>query len=281
MEKLRTATNAGINWVRDSIPVITKNLIGLEAEDYYKKHHESLDGWNGRSNEGRIAEKMNHLVGGAKEYFSEHSLHGGSQFHKGPIFGQILGSRGRHTLQKMELRRFRDNSWWKPIIDLTETHFKTNTPIESYHRYATHEQMILLQTFNTAGVYLNQSPEIPEWFYLGTAKDVPNRNKGHRNSDLYLVRAYPTVTQKTAKELETTLHERVVRTGLIKAVRIPEAPIGSQGAYRLANGCDPVELIDSIVNLDYREFCRGTVGIDSSLQLLKTTHEDRQLEDNL
>jgi hypothetical protein len=264
VEKNRTETNANIYWTRDSIPVVLKNLIGLEAEQYAQKYGDDLPNWNGARNEHRLAEKLDYLLPGGADYFYEHSAHTGSKNHKGPVLGVVAGSRGRNTFNLHELKRFRDNPQWRPIVELTEAHHASEKPIETYHRYAAHEKMLLMNSFDQAGVYLNQSAETPEWFYLGTSKNISSRNKGHRNSDFYLIRVYPTVTGVVATMLESSLHERIIRSGLVKTVRNPERPVGKQGAYRLADGCNPLVLLDSIVNTDYKEFCRGTIGLNSS-----------------
>lgn len=261
----RTRTQAGVSWIKDSLAITAKILATRIGIQYFlDRGYDRLEigsnwdricpgsGFMGRDHFRKMQDKVCVMLPGFREYFEEKSSHTEG-------LGYALTHRARHSIAKDELARFRTAPWC-PFYKMVRDALDTNTPITPAMRYAAHETIVYQQVTGHPGVYINQSCETPEWFYLGESVDVARRNAGHRNSNLFLTRVYVTGDKPTAVALQNQLFQKLEETDLIVQRRYPDQKPGSQGAMKLDKGINPVDLLDGIVKQHYREFCRATLG---------------------
>lgn len=264
-------TNAGIYWVRDSLPATVKLLLhewwaqqllkkGITEEEILS-NPQAMPTIRRQPHNNEFQDFIDYMVPDFKEYFDSRST--------GHVngYGRALTDRTTHSLRKGEARRFREDPEWSPVRTMVLDHLKKEEPIEPYHRYASHEELVRRIVRDRPGVYLNVSSEGREWFYLGESEDVSKRNLGHRNGDMFLVRVYITQSKSDAKNLQDALYGQLERLDqshrIIKHKRIPDGRSGCWGATRLDNGINSIEIIDGLVDTYYKEWCRAKAGVIS------------------
>jgi hypothetical protein len=259
-----TNTNANIPWIRESLPTFAKIGAHWYARRKFFASYTSKElqenwsyvqkrGFFSVNHELEMEERVCSLLPDFKDYYVRNSEHHNT-------LGYTLVHRAGHSLSKNEMARFR-NKTWAPVYALVAHATLENKVIEPRDRYAIHERIILSRAGGVPGVYLRVDPECTGWMYLGEAQNVLERQRGHSNSPLVLVRVYVTQDKRTALDLQNSLFRKLEESGLIRRRMRPESPIGRQGALQLASGVNPLATVDGIVNNDYKEFCRMTLGI--------------------
>lgn len=260
---------SGFVWVRNSIPLITKMLMhewyssellrkGLTEEEIIQRPS-AMPAIRHARGDALFADYVDHMVPEFKPYFEEHSTD-----RKYGDYGRALTSRTTNSIRLGEMRQFREGVEWKPIRSLVLNAIKTGTPIDTLSRYTAHETLVLNMVRGKPGVYLNVAPNDRSWFYLGESADIGSRHNGHRNGDLFMVRAYLTADKQTAVHLQNALYQQLERMDaehrVIQAKRIVDGKTARWGATKLDDGINSLELFDGFVSTYYKEWCRAKVG---------------------
>lgn len=269
-------THAGINWIGTSLGVAAKILSEQVVMEYFQFDEvtELSSNWKrvaSRSklfsgdNELKTAEIITQTLPGFEEYFNKYSTHlEGAKFrHKASKLGYAILHRGRHTVCKLETRRFQLPGWVE-FYKMVVSKFRDGEIVTDKDRYEAHERILMSEMKGVPGVYLRLSLGHPRRFYLGEGKDVFTRtlthmsNRNSTNGDLYLARVYETSSKSVAKGLQDCLFSEL--TPYIVERANPKGPIGSQGWLDVCDGVNPLALVDSIVNDHYRGLARVTRG---------------------
>ena len=261
----RHKTNAEVDWIGVSLASAAKITADRLARQYFIDRgysEEEIDadfkqllkgsGYCSHRNESVIEEQVDYLIPGFRQYFNCVSTHAGGM-------GYALMHRGRWSVQKDETKRFRTDIW-RPFFDLITQSVDTGEPVTSGRRYAVHEDVIIVETDGSPGVYVRGCSEGSGWWYLGEAANQRNRAAGHLNSPLFLVRVYTTLTKNIAVSLQNSLFAKLDGLGIVRQWRGRSGNPACRGTFQLDRGIDLVGITDGLVREHYPEFCRQTVG---------------------
>lgn len=254
--------NGGIIWFKESVPASVKIALEIIGKEYFykagypedvisKEWNQISNGFLARENRSDVADRIDHLIPEFREYYNKYSLHKAE-------YDEVLIHRARNTLLNKETERFKTKIWM-PFYRLVESAVSTSTPIDPDRRCAAHETIIEETVTGLPGVYVRVPSENTGWMYLGESADLKRRSGEHSNSNLFLARAYVTGSKSIAVSLQDSIFEAL--QPYIDFTRLQNGSVSRRGAMKLESGISPVELIDSIVNKNYKHFCRATVGI--------------------
>lgn len=259
-------TNAGIEWIRDSLPASAKFLGGQWALDWFYKRgvtREELESdWNryaggsgflNYANQKELENLVCTVLPDFSDFYKEHSKHQGAM-------GHTLVHRARLTVMKQEMKRWAPQPWigFRSAL-IRAYHNPHEERVTPEKRAAIHEKLVLCRVEGLPGVYVNLDPLVKERAYVGTAKDVANRQKGHSNSPLRTQRVYVTPSEESARHLETELHRKIELAGILTGSKL-KGDVGRKGVLYLSPGVNLVEVLDELVREHYRSLCRVKVG---------------------